>query len=122
MFLLLILGFPGSLPPIILAVAVDQGRAAAMAPRQASRGWRETAAARRDDCYPLLASDWQQDSWLRAFPGRTAGVRLAVLTMVMVVTCCGVCVALLHPHRAGDFMITVRRCLFGGSGGNGHPR
>ncbi|CAA6654187.1 unnamed protein product [Spirodela intermedia] len=101
-------------------------RPATMAHQHASRGCyesvasvnRETTTTHRDECYPLLASDWQQDSWLRAFPGRTTGTRLALLTMVMVITCCGVCVAFLHPHRAGDFMITVRRCLFGGSGGN----
>ncbi|MQL76886.1 hypothetical protein Taro_009278 [Colocasia esculenta] len=65
---------------------------------------------------PYLASKRQQDSWFHMYSGRITGTRLAVLVMVSVVMCCGICVALLHPHRAGDFVIKVRRCLFGVSG------
>uniref|UniRef100_A0A1D1YJZ3 Squamosa promoter-binding-like protein 9 n=1 Tax=Anthurium amnicola TaxID=1678845 RepID=A0A1D1YJZ3_9ARAE len=71
-------------------------------------------AVHRTDCYPHLSSKWQNKSWFHIFSRRITSTRLAVLIMFSVVVCCGICVALLHPHEAGDFVVTVRRCLFGG--------
>ena len=40
------------------------------------------------------------------------GFRPAVLVIASVALCVGICAAILHPGRVGEFAVSVRRCLF----------
>lgn len=67
---------------------------------------------RRQKCYPNLRV--QEEGWPKIFPWKVAtGARLSVFIMVSVVMCFAACVALLHPHKARDFAVTIRTGLFG---------
>lgn len=40
------------------------------------------------------------------------GSRPAILMIASVAVCVGVCAAILHPGRVGEFAVSIRRCLF----------
>ncbi|XP_072984031.1 squamosa promoter-binding-like protein 9 isoform X2 [Typha latifolia] len=69
----------------------------------------------RQCCYPRPGVKWHGRSWDLSFPNSVMRTRIAVVLMVSVVMCFTACIILLHPHKAGVFAVTMRRCLFGDS-------
>ncbi|XP_072959951.1 squamosa promoter-binding-like protein 9 isoform X2 [Typha angustifolia] len=69
----------------------------------------------RQCCYPRPGVKWHGRSWDLSFSNSVMRTRIAVVLMVSVVMCFTACIILLHPHKAGVFAVTMRRCLFGDS-------
>ncbi|XP_077219265.1 squamosa promoter binding protein-like 7 [Tasmannia lanceolata] len=70
---------------------------------------------------PLINKDiimnvncWQPKAYGHTFSHTIRRKPMALLILTTVV-CCGVCVALSHPHKVGEFTVYVQRCLFGTS-------
>ncbi|XP_068659639.1 squamosa promoter-binding-like protein 7 [Aristolochia californica] len=59
-----------------------------------------------------FAFPWPQNACVQFFSGPITRTRFVLLMMASFGICCGVCVALRHPHKIGEFAVTVRRCLF----------
>lgn len=51
----------------------------------------------------------RSDAWGHVSP--LVNTRVLIVAMVGVVLCFGFCAALLHPHKAGEFVVSVRRCV-----------
>ncbi|CAD5181447.1 unnamed protein product, partial [Musa acuminata subsp. malaccensis] len=48
------------------------------------------------------------------FSNKIMRTRFPLFVVVSVVLCLAACIILFHPHEAGEFAISVRRCMFGG--------
>ncbi|WOK95967.1 squamosa promoter-binding-like protein 9 [Canna indica] len=49
------------------------------------------------------------------FSNKIMRTRFPLFVVVSVVLCFAACIILLHPHKAGEFAVSIRRCMFGGS-------
>ncbi|CAL9136979.1 unnamed protein product [Musa textilis] len=48
------------------------------------------------------------------FSNKIMRTRFPLFVIVSVVLCLAACIILLHPHEAGEFAVSIRRCMFGG--------
>lgn len=66
---------------------------------------------------PLLGKESRKlltgNKWQLEIYKSITNTRFVIFIMVGVVTCCGLCMAILHPHKATEFAVSVRRCVFG---------
>ncbi|RWW34698.1 hypothetical protein GW17_00000522 [Ensete ventricosum] len=49
------------------------------------------------------------------FSNKIMRTRFPLFVIVSVVLCLAACIILLHPHEVGEFAVSIRRCMFGGS-------
>ncbi|KAJ0979695.1 hypothetical protein J5N97_015169 [Dioscorea zingiberensis] len=67
----------------------------------------------RRHCTPSFVLKWPLESWGGIVPRPVMSTRLTAFIMVSVVMCFGACIAVFHPHRAREFAVSLRRCMFG---------
>ncbi|XP_039128586.1 squamosa promoter-binding-like protein 9 isoform X1 [Dioscorea cayenensis subsp. rotundata] len=64
-------------------------------------------------CSPSSVLGWPRESWRDIIPKTVMSSRFTAFIMVSAVMCFAACIAVLHPQKAKEFTVTLRRCLFG---------
>ncbi|GLT42027.1 hypothetical protein SLA2020_160510 [Shorea laevis] len=59
-----------------------------------------------------VSKEWPRKSCSPAFSPTAWGSRPTVFLIATVAVCFGICVAILHPQKLGEFAVTIRRSLF----------
>ncbi|XP_021908865.1 squamosa promoter-binding-like protein 7 [Carica papaya] len=81
-----------------------------------------STTAERSETDPLLnrevvmdvdvVKEWPRKSCGHVFSGTVLRSRPTILLISVVAVCFGVCAILFHPHKVGEFAVSIRRCLF----------
>ncbi|OVA11415.1 Transcription factor [Macleaya cordata] len=81
-----------------------------------------SAFQERSETIPLLNGEvttdvthqqWPKKSCGRIFSSTILSPRPLVLIVAVAALCSGVCAVVFHPHKVGEFAVSIRRCLFG---------
>ncbi|KAK1278961.1 Squamosa promoter-binding-like protein 9 [Acorus gramineus] len=71
--------------------------------------------AKKQKCFPssIQGFKWFENGCGRTPPRIIRKAHLAILLMATVALCFGICMTVVHPHKAVEFTISVGKCVFG---------
>lgn len=79
------------------------------------------ASSGRSETVPLLnreilmnvkhLKEWPRKSCGRIGSGTAFSSRPSIFVISFAAVCLGICAVLLHPHKVGQFVVSIRRCL-----------